>query len=49
MTLPSGLAQALTEMSTKFCVCGGREGGGSKARPARKADKLTAICDPIVM
>jgi hypothetical protein len=33
--------QPLTEMST-------RNRPGSKGRPARKADKLTAICEPIV-
>jgi hypothetical protein len=33
--------QPLTEMST-------RKLPGGKRRPARKADKLTAICEPIV-
>jgi hypothetical protein len=33
--------QALTEMST-------RNLSGGKERPARKADKFTAICEPIV-
>jgi hypothetical protein len=33
--------QYLTEMST-------RKIPGGKARPARKADNLTAICEPIV-
>jgi hypothetical protein len=35
------LAQLLTEINTK-------ELSGSKARPERKADNLTAICEPIV-
>jgi hypothetical protein len=33
--------QPLAEMST-------RNFPGTKGRPARKADNLTAICDPIV-
>jgi hypothetical protein len=33
--------QPLTEMSTKNLP-------GGKGRPARKADKLTAICEPII-
>jgi hypothetical protein len=33
--------QPLTELSTKNLP-------GGKGRPARKADKLTAICEPIV-
>jgi hypothetical protein len=33
--------QSLTEMST-------RKLPGGKGRPARKADNLTAICEPIV-
>jgi hypothetical protein len=33
--------QPLTEMSTSNLP-------GGKGRPARKADKLTAICEPIV-
>jgi hypothetical protein len=33
--------QTLTEMSTKNL-------SGGKGRPARKADNLTAICEPIV-
>jgi hypothetical protein len=36
-----GSTQPLTEMST-------RKIPGGKARPARKADNLTAICEPIV-
>jgi hypothetical protein len=36
-----GSTQPLTEMSTKNL-------SGSKGRPARKADNLTAICEPIV-
>jgi hypothetical protein len=36
-----GLTQSLTEMSTKNLP-------GGKGRPARKADNLTAICEPIV-
>jgi hypothetical protein len=37
-----GSTQPLTEMSTMKIP------GGGKARPARKADNLTAICEPIV-
>jgi hypothetical protein len=33
--------QPLTDMST-------RRSSGAKARPARKADNLTAICEPTV-
>jgi hypothetical protein len=36
-----GSTQPLTEMSTKNLPLG-------KGRPARKADNLTAICEPIV-
>jgi hypothetical protein len=36
-----GSTQPLTEMSTTKIP-------GGKARPARKADSLTAICEPIV-
>jgi hypothetical protein len=36
-----GSTQPLTEMSTKNVP-------GGKGRPARKADNLTAICEPIV-
>jgi hypothetical protein len=36
-----GLTQLLTEMST-------RKLPGEKGRPARKADNLTAISEPIV-
>jgi hypothetical protein len=39
MTL--GSTQPLTEMST-------RNISGGKGRPARKADNLTAICEPTV-
>jgi hypothetical protein len=35
------LTQLLTEMSTKNLP-------GGEGRPARKADSLTAICEPIV-
>jgi hypothetical protein len=39
-----GFTQPLTEMSTRrsFYLSGG------KAWPARKADNLTAICEPVV-
>jgi hypothetical protein len=40
-TMALGSTQPLTEMST-----GNLPGG--KARPARKADNITAICEPIV-
>jgi hypothetical protein len=40
-TLALGLTQPLTEMSTRNLP-------GSKAQTARKADSLTAICEPIV-
>jgi hypothetical protein len=36
-----GVTQPLTEMSTRNLP-------GVKARPARKADNVTAICEPIV-
>jgi hypothetical protein len=36
-----GSTQPVTEMSTKNLPAG-------KGRPARKADYLTAICEPIV-
>jgi hypothetical protein len=36
-----GSAQPLTEMNT-------RNISGGKGRPARYADKLTAICEPVV-
>jgi hypothetical protein len=39
--LALGLTQPLTEMSTRNLP-------GGKGRPARRADNLTAICDPIV-
>jgi hypothetical protein len=38
-----GSTQPLTEMSTMYLP------GGGKGRPARKADNLTAICEPIVL
>jgi hypothetical protein len=38
-----GSSQPLTEMSTRKIP-----GGRGKARPACKADNLTAICEPIV-
>jgi hypothetical protein len=40
-TMALGLAQPLTEMSTKNVSVG-------EARPARMADNLTDICEPIV-
>jgi hypothetical protein len=40
-TMVLGLTQPLTEMST-------RKLPGIKGRPARKADNLAAICEPIV-
>jgi hypothetical protein len=40
-TMAPGSTQPLTEMST-------RDLPGGKGRPARKADDLTAICEPIV-
>jgi hypothetical protein len=36
-----GSTQPLTEMSTTNLA-------GGKGRPARKADNLTAICEPII-
>jgi hypothetical protein len=36
-----GSTQPLTEMSTRNLP-------GGKSRPERKADKLTAICEPII-
>jgi hypothetical protein len=40
-TMALGSSQPLTEMSTRIIPEG-------KGRPARKADSLTAICEPIV-
>jgi hypothetical protein len=40
-TMPLESTQPLTEMSTMNLP-------GSKGRPERKADNLTAVCDPIV-
>jgi hypothetical protein len=40
-TMALGSTQPLTEMST-------RKLPGGKGRPARKADNLTTICEPIV-
>jgi hypothetical protein len=40
-TMAVGSTQPLTEMSTRNLP-------GSKGRPARRADNLTAICEPIV-
>jgi hypothetical protein len=40
-TIALGLIQPLTEMSTRNLP-------GRKGRPARKAENLTAICEPIV-
>jgi hypothetical protein len=42
-TMVLGSIQSLTEMSTKNLP-----GEGDKGRPARKADNLTAICEPTV-
>jgi hypothetical protein len=36
-----GSTQPVTEMSTSYIP-------GGKGRPARKADNLTAFCEPIV-
>jgi hypothetical protein len=38
---PLESTQPLTEMSTRYLP-------GAKGRPVRKADKLTAICEPTV-
>jgi hypothetical protein len=43
-TMALGLTQPLTELSTRNFPAG----RGGKGRPARKADNLTAICEPIV-
>jgi hypothetical protein len=40
-TMALGSTQTLTEMSTRNIP-------GGEGRPARKADNLTAICEPIV-
>jgi hypothetical protein len=40
-TVVRGSTQPLTEMSTRNLP-------GDKERPERKADKLTAICEPII-
>jgi hypothetical protein len=40
-----GLTQPLTEMSARSAKMMFL---GSKARPVRRADKITAICEPIV-
>jgi hypothetical protein len=40
-TMTLGSTQPLTEMSTRNLP-------GGKGRPARKAENLTAICEPIV-
>jgi hypothetical protein len=40
-TMALGSTQPLTEMSTRNLPVG-------KGRPARKADNLTALCEPIV-
>jgi hypothetical protein len=44
-TMALGSTQPPTEMSTSNLPWGG---GGGKGRPVRKADNLTAICEPIV-
>jgi hypothetical protein len=41
LAMALGSTQPLTEMSTRNLP-------GGKGRPARKADNLTTICDPIV-
>jgi hypothetical protein len=41
LSMALGSTQLLTEMSTRNLP-------GDKGRPARKADNLTAICEPIV-
>jgi hypothetical protein len=41
-TMALGSTQPLTEMSTRNVL-------GGKGRPARKADDLTVICEPIVV
>jgi hypothetical protein len=41
LTMTLGSTQSLTEMSTSNLP-------GGKGRPARKADNLTTICEPIV-
>jgi hypothetical protein len=40
-TMALGSTQSLTEMSTRNLP-------GGKRHPARKADNLTALCEPIV-
>jgi hypothetical protein len=40
-TMAVGSTQPLTEMSTKNLI-------GGKGLPAREADNLTAICEPII-
>jgi hypothetical protein len=42
-----GLTQPLIEMNTRNFPLG--MGVGEEARPARKADNLTAICETIVL
>jgi hypothetical protein len=41
LDLTLGSTQLLTEMSTRNLL-------GGRGRPSRKADNLTAICEPIV-
>jgi hypothetical protein len=41
LTMALGLTRPVTEMSTRNLF-------GDKERPARKADNLTAICEPII-
>jgi hypothetical protein len=44
-TVALGSTQPLTEMSTRNLWGGG---GGGKGQPVRRADNLTAICEPLV-
>jgi hypothetical protein len=44
-TTALGLTQPLTKMSNRNLP---RGRGGGKGRPALKADKFTAICEPII-
>jgi hypothetical protein len=42
------LTRPVTEMSTRNLPLGRGGGGGVKEQKARKADNLTANCEPIV-